>query len=435
MFAALIGGLSLLYLFVQFNGLATADAMDQAQIARRLAEGKGFTTGYIRPLAMSIVQRGGQTKSLDLSQFPDFFQSPLHPWVNSFALRLTKGDWKMKPTDLVYRGDRTLAAVSMAFFLLSVLVFYFVLARLFDRRLALFGCATVLLTDLMWQFSLSALPQMLVLFLVSLATLATVFAIEAREMSSGRAVAWLAVAGACFGLATLAHGLAIWMFLGWLIFVGAYFSARRAAAAAACAVYLLVVTPWLVRNFQVSGNPFGLAIYGAFFNSAPEESFFRRSTVEVQNSGTTIQGKARAQIIDQIQRIFGYLGMNAAAASFFLALFTLFEMARPKPLRGACFWFLMWVLAVLWHGSLPPHGGCFGESIPCPVHSALCRIRNGLLVRSLESPRSPWPVLTQSLHFDAPLCLRHSHAPDPFRRAEEPHKLAALRPPIYRGHA
>ena len=56
MFGALIVCLSLLYLFVQFRGLSTAGAMDQAQISRRLADGKGFTTDYIRPLALSIIQ-------------------------------------------------------------------------------------------------------------------------------------------------------------------------------------------------------------------------------------------------------------------------------------------------------------------------------------------------------------------------------------------
>ena len=56
MFGALIGCLSLLYLFVQFRGLSTAAAMDQAQISRRLADGKGFTTDYIRPPVLSIIR-------------------------------------------------------------------------------------------------------------------------------------------------------------------------------------------------------------------------------------------------------------------------------------------------------------------------------------------------------------------------------------------
>jgi 4-amino-4-deoxy-L-arabinose transferase-like glycosyltransferase len=352
--AALIAGLSLLYLFVQFRGLATPDAMDQAQIARRLADRKGFTTDYIRPLAMSVLQRQGGTAPFDLSEFPDFFQSPLHPWVSSFGLRLIKADWKMELTDIVYTGDRMVAAVSMVFFLLSVGVLYLVLARLFDRRLGLFGCAAVLLTDLMWQFSLSALPQMLVLFLFCLASLATLFGIEARAESYGRATTWLAGAGGCFGLATLAHGLAVWIFLGWLVFVGFYFFPRGVAAAAALAVYTLVVAPWLARNFQVSGNPFGLAIYGAFFNAPPEESYLRNGKVDVETSGTTLQGKARAHIVQQIQMIFGYLGMNAAAASFFPALFHPFRNGMAQAFKWCVL--LMWLFALLGMALYHPTG-------------------------------------------------------------------------------
>jgi hypothetical protein len=207
MFAVLIAALSLLYLFVQFNGLATPDAMDQAQIARRLADGKGFTTGYIRPLALSVIQRQREKSQVDVSRFPDFFLSPLHPWVNSFGLRP--------------------AADAGA-------------------------------------------------FLLSLATLATLFAMEARYEALGRMIARLVGAAACFGLATLAHGLAVWIFLGWFVFVCLYFPSRGVAAAAALATYLVVVTPWLVRNFQISGNPFGVAIYGAFFNSPPEEFLVSR---------------------------------------------------------------------------------------------------------------------------------------------------------------
>ena len=44
MFGALVLTLTLLYLFVQFRGLSSATAMDQAQIARQLAMGNGFST-------------------------------------------------------------------------------------------------------------------------------------------------------------------------------------------------------------------------------------------------------------------------------------------------------------------------------------------------------------------------------------------------------
>src|SRR5690606_31673528 len=119
-------------------------------------------------------------------------------------------------------------------------------ARLFDSRLALFACAAVLLTDLMWQFSLSGLPQMLVLLLFSLASLATLLAMEAAQKEqTGVMIGYLIGAGVALGFMTLAHGLAFWIFLGWLIFSGVYFQPRGLVALAALAAYLLVISPWM----------------------------------------------------------------------------------------------------------------------------------------------------------------------------------------------
>ena len=347
MFGVLIVALSLLYLFVQFKGLDSSTAMDQAQIARNLADGKGFTTGYIRPLALGIVQKkAGEEAAVDVSKFPDFFQSPLNPWINSFALRLIKNDWKMKATEIIYVGDRLVAVVSVIFFILSVGVWYFALARLFDSRLALFSCASVLLSDLMWQFSLSGLPQMLVLFLFSLASLATLLAMEASQKEQlGQTIAWLIGAGVAMGFMTLAHGLCFWIFLGWLIFSALYFRPRGLAALAAVAAYMLIVSPWLVRNFQVSGNPFGLAVYEAFYPGQPEETYLRANTVRLGGSGISLQGKARAGIMEQTEKIAAFLGLNVAAGAFFLALFHPFRSRKTFMFKWCIL--LMWVCAVL----------------------------------------------------------------------------------------
>ncbi|MEI6337249.1 MAG: hypothetical protein WCQ57_01540 [Verrucomicrobiota bacterium] len=357
MIGALILVLALLYLFVQFRGLENSSAMDQAQIARNLAAGRGFTTDYIRPVALKIVQRqaGPDATKVDLSGFPDFTQSPLNPWINSFALRMIKGQWKMPSSDIIYSGDRMIAAVSILFFILSVGVWYVVLAKLFDNQLALFACAAVLLTDLLWQFSLSGLPQMLVLFFFALASLATLLAIEAFQKEQfGMMVGWLIAAGISLGFMTLAHGLAFWIFLGWFIFAAVYFRPRGLAALAALAAYFLVVAPWMVRNYQVCGNPCGLSVYGAFYNAKPEETFFRKMEVNPKESGATLKGKARSNIIMQAQQISAFLGLNAAAGGFFLALFHPFRSKKTFVFKWCVL--LMWTSAVLGMAFYQPFG-------------------------------------------------------------------------------
>ncbi len=342
MFAVLIVALTLLYLFVQFRGFATPTAMDQAQIARNIAAGEGFTTDYIRPLAVWKLQSAG--KEFDTTKFPDFVQSPLAPYVHSIPLGFVKSSWKMTPTDLVYAGDRAIAATGILFFLLSVAVWFFVATRLFDVRLGLISCAIILLTDMMWQFSLSGLPQMLMLLLFSVAIALTVLALQLRERT-GQMLACLFGSGLFFGLLILAHALATWIFVGWLIFALLAFPPRGLAGLVGLAAALVIVGPWLVRNHSVSGSPFGLSIYAAVAQGTPEEGYMRSMEGTPPLSGAILASRAKTNASEQVERLFSFLGMNLAAGAFFLALLHPFRSKVTSVLRWGII--LMWVGAVI----------------------------------------------------------------------------------------
>ena len=350
MFAFLIIALTLLYLFVQFRGFSSITAMDQAQIARNIASGKGLSTKFIRPLAIRQLEKAG--KEIPADNFPDFFQAPLNPIVNALPLLLVKSAWKMTPTDLVYAGDRIIVVVSILFFLMSVAVWYFVGARLFDSKLSLIACAIILMTDMMWQFSLSGLPQMLMLFLFSGAMWLTVHAMHKSDRLVTVLIS-LFGAGLLFGLMILAHGLAVWIFLGWLVFAGVYFAPRGVAAMAALAAVLMVTLPWLVRNYSVSGNPFGLSIYSAITSGSPEEGYLRSLDDAPPVSGAGLFSKLKAGVSAQVESIFSYLGMNLAAGAFFLALL--------HPFRSPTVSLFRWCIVLMWIGAVAGMGA-FGLS-------------------------------------------------------------------------
>ena len=351
MFAFLIIALTLLYLFVQFRGFATVTAMDQAQIARNIASGKGLSTQFIRPLAIWQLEKSG--KNIPADQFPDFYQAPLNPIVNALPLLLVKSSWKMTPTDLVYAGDKIIAAFSILFFLLSVAVWYFVGVRLFDSKLSLVACAIILMTDMMWQFSLSGLPQMLMLLLFSGAIWLTVHAMQKRDRLMA-VLASLFGAGLLFGFMILAHALAAWIFLGWLVFAAVYFPPRGIAALAALAAVLMVTLPWTVRNYSVCGNPFGLSIYTAITSGAtPEEGYLRSLDDAPPISGAELFSKIKSGIAEQIKSLFAYLGMNMAAGAFFLALL--------HPFRSPLASLFRWCVALMWVGAVVGMG-IFGVS-------------------------------------------------------------------------
>lgn len=350
MFTLLIITLSLVYLFIQFAGLSTPTAMDQAQIAQNLSEGKGFTTDYIRPLALNTLREAGKFGSedapADISRLPDFYQSPLNPWINSLALWILKPEAKASSTAVVYPSDRVLAAISLLFFLMSVGIWFIVGSHLFDSKLALYGCAIALLTDIFWQFSLSALPQMLMLFLFSLIVLATLYAMQAKQREQlGLMIGYLIGAGLLFGLMTLAHGLAVWVFAGWLIFAGIYFQPRGLAAAAALGAFLIVVSPWMVRNYQVCGQPLGLAFQAAFYEDTPETGYLRSYYGEDSGLKVKLLGKLRRNVLAQGNNLFGLLGMNIVAMVFFVALMHAFRNERTSLFRWCVL--LMWIGGVI----------------------------------------------------------------------------------------
>ncbi|MEI6492928.1 MAG: hypothetical protein WCO94_10300 [Verrucomicrobiota bacterium] len=343
MFGFLIVGLTLLYLFAHFRGFSTITAMDQAQIARNIASGKGLSTNFIRPLAILQLEKSGKGIPADL--FPDFYQAPLNSIVNALPLRLVKSSWKMTPTDLIYAGDRIIAVVSIMFFLLSVGIWYFVGARLFDSKLSLIACSIILLTDMMWQFSLSGLPQMLMLFLFSGVIWLTVFAMQNRDRLVATLVS-LFGAGLLFGFMILAHGLAVWIFLGWLVFAAVYFQPRGITAIVALAAVLMVTLPWLVRNYSVCGNPFGLSIYSAISagGSSPEEGYLRSMDEAPSLSGSMIFSRMKTGVGDQIKSLFAFLGMNVAAGAFFLALL--------HPFRSPVVSLFRWCVLLMWIGAV-----------------------------------------------------------------------------------
>ncbi len=345
MFAVLILVLTLLYLFVQFRGFDSVTAMDQAQIARNIASGKGFTTQFIRPLAIWQLENSG--KEIPKGDFPDFYQSPLGPLLNSVPLSFVKSSWKMTPTDLVYIGDRVIAGFAIVCFLLSVGVWYLVGSRLFDGKLALIACAIVLLTDMMWKFSLSGLPQMLMLLLFSGAMWLTVIAMQKRDRIAA-VIPSLFGAGLLFGLMTLAHGLALWIFIGWLIFSLVYFQPRGLAALVAVAALLMVTLPWMVRNYSVCGNPFGLSVYAALAGGSPEEGFLRSLENAPSVSGSGLFSKMKSNVSSQIEGLFSFLGMNLAAGAFFLALL--------HPFRSPVVSMLRWCVVLMWIGAVAGMG-------------------------------------------------------------------------------
>lgn len=341
--AAGICTLSLFYLMHEFRGLATSQAMDQAQIGREIARGHGWRTNFARP--RSIGQLLGHGKNVPQAIWYDTYNAPLPPLVNAITLFPIKSHLKMTPQDIIYAGDRAIAAMSILFFLASVVVLFFVARRLFDQRLALMACSLVLLGDIFWDYSLSGLPQMLLLFLFNATVYVLVRAVEARY-GGGRVGAWLAALGLGFGLLALAHALTIWIFVAALIFSVFFFRPRGWAALIMLAAFTIIYVPWLIRTYAICGHPGGIAFYSVLEGVVHSETgWMRRITLDFEGAGPmAFKDKFVQNFLNQSGNLLESFGWSVVALMFFAGL--LYSFKRPE--TGMVRWMIlsMWLGAV-----------------------------------------------------------------------------------------
>ena len=360
----IIIAVALIYLGGKFHGFLAPEAMDQAQVAREIARGHGWSTQFLRPLAVWQIENS--KLPLPKTNFPDTYNAPLPPLINALPVKLAGDKIDLKPGELIIPAERFIVALSMVFFLGSVLIEYFLLRRLFDARLAFWAATLTLLSDLCWQFTLTGLPQMFMLLLFNAGLYTLVRAIEANigfdqpttagseegavliRPSMGAILGWSAATGLLFGLLTLSHGLAIWFFVGLLAFSAVHFRRRPAAVLVMLAVFAVVCAPWIVRNVQVSGNPFGVAGY-TIYDTVGGSTTDRMRATDGPKTDDVLPTYFRTKIQDGITRQLGHLtgtlGDNLLAVGFFVCLLHSFRRPGVNPLRNAVL--VMWLFAVL----------------------------------------------------------------------------------------
>jgi hypothetical protein len=330
------------YNLYYFRGLATAQAMDQAQIGRNIASLRGWKTNLIRPRAVGQLAVNHKNPQ---NMVYDSYEAPLPPLVDAVALHAVKARWKMTSQDLIYIGDKAIAAEAIMLFLASILVLYALARRLFDHRLALIACGLVLLCDLFWEYSLSGLPQMLMLLIFNSTLYAVVRALEA-EKANGRAEGWLAATGAGFGLLALSHALTLWILAGAFIFLAIHFRRRVWLPGIVVAAVAVLYLPWLLRNFVLTGNLGGVAIYSIFDGVGHSEAGHMRRLGSDLGAGLFVAFRTKmiANFSQEIGALVNNFGWNMPALMFFPALLHRFKRPETSSVR--------WMVLAMWLGAM-----------------------------------------------------------------------------------
>ena len=336
LFVVALFALTLGNLFLLFRGLNSPEAMDQAQIAREISRGNGYVTKFIRPAAYEQASVH-QDRALPFTGFQDTYHSPLNPLLNAAVLKLIGADdaekWKMGKDEMVFPLDRVIAMVSTLCFLMAIGVNYLLISRVFDTKIAAVTAILMLFCETFWNFSLSGLPQMLMLLLFSCAMYFVYRAVE--DSTEGRVpFAPAIIAGVFFTLLAMTHFLTIWIALAYIIFAAVAFRPRGLVGLAILGTIAIPCIFVLLRNAGISGTPFGnafLTLYNGI-GGGREDIVMRNTDIDLYsllNRGF-FSSVIRNTLI-QTTSIIPFLAGIIVAPVFFISLLHPFK--RPSIAR------------------------------------------------------------------------------------------------------
>jgi hypothetical protein len=278
--------LAFLYDIRAYRNLATPEAMDAAQLARNISEGKGYTTLFIRPFSLYLVQNHNQAKTpfaltnadFDFAQIktahPDLANPPVYPLVLAglmkvlpfdYTVNLKKPFWTNGGSFWRYQPDFFIALFNEMLLLIVVALTFFLAKKLFDPNVAWLSAILVLGCELLWRFSASGLSTMLLLvFFLGLVLFLLEIERSARDSQprASRLFGLAATVGILTGIGALTRYAFGWTIIPVALFLLFFSGPRRVGhMLAALAAFALVLTPWIVRNELVSGTAFGTAGY------------------------------------------------------------------------------------------------------------------------------------------------------------------------------
>jgi hypothetical protein len=373
----LLGSLAVVFVLVVYDwrcyrNFSTQEAMDQAQIGRNLAEGRGYTTEFIRPFSMFLIKRfnQGHLDKLDAvtrgdlcevksRPHPDISNPPVYPVVLAGLTKVLPANreamkerpfWWASGRFARYQPDFQIAVFNQLLLLALAVITFFLARRLFDSQVAWLSAILVLGTDMLWKFSVSGLSTMLLLVLFMTLIWALVRWEAATREETPRAMKIFALAlavGVLLGTGMLtryAYGFVLFPVLFFAIAFGGKW--RLSTSLIIVGVFALVVTPWVMRNLSVCGTPFGTAGYAAVENSAyfPGHRLERSLNPDFSQVGLTpLWWKFFANLRTIIIGELPILGGSWAAAFFLVGLLFGFRNPALSRLR----WFTLALLGTL----------------------------------------------------------------------------------------
>src|SRR2546430_17524169 len=162
--------LTAVYDLREYRNFSTAEAMDAAQLARNLATGKGYTTDFIRPLSIHLVEQhqiklNQRTNDFALlkSAHPDLANPPVYPLLLAGLMKALPFEWEI-PGGVVflrYQPEVLIAFFNQALFFAAILAAFQLCRRRFAEAAAWISTLALAGSELFWRVSVSGLSTML----------------------------------------------------------------------------------------------------------------------------------------------------------------------------------------------------------------------------------------------------------------------------------
>ncbi len=248
--------LAFVQVFIVFRGLDSPAGMDQAQIARELARGNGYTSKMIRPMALQQLVSAG--KRPDLLRLADTAQPPVQVLIWAPLFRALESYWPFDTKKRVYAMDRVIASVGVCWLIGSLLLIHGIAVRLFDRGIAVFTVATLMTSFGLWQVASGGSPRALLLFLTCLFMHRLVEAVRRETNGERVGVGLMLLFAVLAGLMTMTHWMAGWLVLGLLVGMWLVLPSARWGVMLGAGVMLLCIGGWAARNLMVGGDLLGV---------------------------------------------------------------------------------------------------------------------------------------------------------------------------------
>jgi 4-amino-4-deoxy-L-arabinose transferase-like glycosyltransferase len=355
-----LAGLIVWYDVWAYHGFSAPDAMDAAQVARNLSEGHGFTTLSISPFGLYLTERKGSPAGLSPTlpaqpggYYPDEVNPPFYPIVLAGLFKLTHPNWELDLKKSFwsvnghfqrYKPEFFIAICNQILLMIAVVLTFLLARKWFDPQAAWLAALVTLGSNELWQFSVSGLSTVLLLVILLALTLClTHFEALARTEPANRRslVSFALAAGALTGLGLLTRYAFGWMIIPTCLFLWFFGGPqRKQMTGLAGALFALIVTPWLVRNYLSSGEFFGRAGYAVLEGTSLFPGMTLLQTSSPEMAGAVAHGGWISLILHKLAHNSVAIFQNDlprlggwAAVLFFAGLLLGYRNPAPRRLR------------------------------------------------------------------------------------------------------